>query len=60
MDTFLLILSAACLAWGLGLALTFRIIPAVAHAIEARHPIARTAALLARWTTSLRMTWSAR
>lgn len=60
MRDVLLILSAACLAWGLGLALTFRIIPAVAHAIEARHPIAWLAALLARWTTSLRMTWSAR
>lgn len=60
MDAFLRILAAMCLAWGFGVALTFRIIPAVAHAIETRHPIARLGALLARLTTHLRMTWSAR
>lgn len=53
MDDVLLILAAMCLAWGFGVALVFRIIPAAVTALKSRRPLARTSAYL-------RMTWSAR
>lgn len=54
MNTFLLIVAAACIAWGLGVALV------VAIADDRHHPIAYLGALLARTAAYLRMTWSAR